>query len=721
MNKPVILIADHNPFVRKSVKEFLDDREIQVREALSGSEMLKMARDFSPDVIIMGKDLPGPGGRSAFKALKGEDGLRHIPVILFKEKIIAKDRVETINGNDAVSTEQEKAFDVIEKPFNGEELDKILDNALEYASGERLRNAGKKKEATKENKEDRYQPLIGGVAAVDQRLKEAAEFDEFTDHDFNRFQDFLMKKVGLFFDIKRKTDLAKALRNRMIALDLYNYLDYFQYLNHSQNEEKELRNLVLYLTIGETTFFRSPDQFKALREYILPRLLSEKRKKHKLSLKIWSAGCSTGEEPYSIAITLREIIPDIDNWNIEIYASDINQKFLKFAKEGLYHPRKIRFVNEEILSRYFIKENAHYRISPKISDMVSFGFHNLSVDTSDLYRNSDVVFCRNVLIYFRRDRIKAVIDKFHSALKDDGYLILGYSETLFQISSAFNSIHYGDAFFYAKSTEEKEDAFELLEAKSEPFKWPYENKSATSEQPGSLAPPTGFEPTNQPEKEKAPYLPWPPETVEAGTEPEAEKIEKDERAVPLKEIVSQPVHDQIEEKTDFDIEKRGSQVETMWEDGLNHYFYERFEDAENVFKKLAEKWPDSARAQLGLGFIYANKGKDSMAVDKIEKSMEMNNLLPEAYYLRALIKEKNGEVEAAMADYRNVILLDPDFAMAHFNLGILFMKQNRIRDSRREFRNTLNILKSFKKDMGIKFSGGLHREALIQLCGELSE
>ena len=173
---------------------------------------------------------------------------------------------------------------------------------------------------------------------------------------------------------------------------------------------------MLYLTIGETTFFRSPDQFKALREYLLPRLVPERRKEGG-RLKIWSAGCSTGEEPYSIAITLREAIPDVDRWEIRLVATDINHKFLGFAQEGLYHPRKVRCVKDEILARYFTKEGGHYRVAPEIRNMVTFHYHNLYVDSYQPFQDTDIIFCRNVLIYFRRDRIREVIDKFHRVLK----------------------------------------------------------------------------------------------------------------------------------------------------------------------------------------------------------------------------------------------------------------------------------------------------------------
>jgi len=530
---------------------------------------------------------------------------------------------------------------------------------------------------------------------------------EFTDNDFERFQDFLLKKVGLYFDEKRKRDLSKALRQRMAALEMRSYLDYYQYLNNSLHEEKELRNLILYLTIGETTFFRSPDQFKALRKYILPRLVAERSKMPRPTLRIWSAGCSTGEESYSIAITLKEIIPDIGRWDIRISATDINQKFLRFAQEGLYPTRKIRYVKDDLLRRYFTRERDYYRVIPEILGMVNFSYHNLSVDSYDLFDGSDIVFCRNVLIYFRRDRIRNVIEKFERVLVDDGYLVLGYSETLFQISTAFSSIHYGDAFFYAKPENAEQ---EQKIGPAVPFVPPLPAQDTPPIQPARPRP------DNRNEHWTLPREIDRTEKISAPTEPPPAPKER-EMSAPVA-LADMPVveSEHLEKPSGEEIEK-----DSLWEEGLSYYFYEHFDQAEEVFRTLAKKHLNCARAQLGLGFIHANKGEDSLSRQKIEQALEMNNLLPEAYYLRALIEEKNGVIEAAMADYRNVILLDPDFAMAHFNLGILYMKQNRIKDSRREFRNTLNILNSYETHHSFKFSGGLHREALIRLCEDLCE
>ena len=707
MVRALILVADHNPFVRKSVREFLGDLEADVHEALSGAELLGLARDFPPDVIILEKNLPGPGGRNILKAIRGENGLHSVPIIILRES-------DAGNGDDAhPPANDENGFDVIVKPLERKQVIESVQKALQREEmGKKFEPAGKHVNRTEsfpaaENKH-------GATFAVDEshpiRISHHLKFSEFTDSYFYHFQDFLLQKVGLYFDIKRKHDLEKALANRMAALGMLNYLEYYQYLSHSLHEEKELRSLVLYLTIGETTYFRSPDQFKALREYILPRLIAARKKMPRPMLRIWSAGCSTGEEPYSVAITLRETIPDIDRWDIHISATDINQKFLHFAQEGFYPPRKVRFVRDDILHRYFTKEGDHYKIKPEVSRMVKFDFHNLSTESYAQFDGSDIVLCRNVLIYFRRDRIRQVIDKFKQVLVEDGYLVLGYSETLFQVSGDFKSIHYGDAFFYVRSEKDEEDTRYDTQKSEMPFKQPVNVQDIYAKHLEALE--IGKE---QPSSIRVPDLKYSGEPVLLNNS--ATKIKEPTpppMPVETRRITAEIREEQTAAATDNEMGK-------LWEEGINHYFYEQFDMAEEVFKRLAEKFSQSAHALLGLGFIHANRGEDALAAEKIEQALQMDKLLPEAYYLRALIGEKNGNIEAAMADYRNVILLDPDFAMAHFNLGILYMKQNRTRDCRREFRNTLNILKGYEAHHNIKFSGGLHRGALMQLCEDLSE
>lgn len=674
------MIAVANPLERKVLRQFLSFENFKFEEIENESGVLERIRAVKPTVIIIDEPILASRGRQFLELIQ-------------VEKIAPKGIIILRMGE---NKETDSCFEALHEPFT------LLYKPLD---GSKLKEAVKK--------------ALGTHVSREESLESIWDTSKFSDEHFALFQEFLMRKVGLFFDIKRKADLGRALNRRMKTLNISSYTDYYEHLNSFGYEEKELKNLILHLTIGETTFFRSPDQFIALRKYILPKLVEVRRTLGIPHLRIWSAGCSTGEEPYSIAITLKESIPDFDRWDIAIYATDINNKFLKFAERGVYPSRKIRFISQDILSKYFRKEDENWVIDESLKKYIKFQYHNLSADSYLPFHSVDIIFCRNVLIYFKRERIKEVIDRFRDALSESGYLMLGYSETLFQISDDFKSIHFGDAFFYQKLTEKERREAEAQRNALEGYVRDFVNArialSPTAVPPIPVVPqatPT-LDSTVTYIKSPSPNVLLPP--------PARESIKELPKRTELKsgkipELKEKPIL-----KTAKPTEKASPEELALWEEGMNHYFNERFDMAEKVFRDIADNYPNSARAALGFAFIYANKGQDELASQMIKQALAIEDLLPEAYFLRALLSEKDGDIEGAVRDYRNVILLDADFVMAHFNLAIIYMKQGLMKDSRRELKNTLEILKKFDTEKQVKFSGGLHREALIQLCRDLSE
>jgi len=681
LKKSRVLIADSNHFVRRAVRQFLSREEMELYDVDNGALVLERVRAIQPDLIILDERMPGPGGRNALKAIKGEDGMRSIPVILLKDRRV--DFREKEAGNGAYGPES--AHNVLYKPVDVRLLRESARRALNIAAPGADLMWGEDSD---------------GISRMD--------FGDFSDSDFIRFQEFLMSKVGLFFDIKRKPDLARALNRRMKSLGIISYSEYFDALNQSFYEEKELKNLILHLTIGETTFFRSPDQFVALKNYILPRIIEERRGFGAPYLRIWSAGCSTGEEPYSIAIALKESMPDLDRWDVIIHATDINNKFVKFAERGVYPARKVRFVRDELLEKYFRFDGEGYAVDSALKKYMRFDYHNLSSDNYRQFLGMDIIFCRNVLIYFKRDRIREVIDRLRDVLVENGYLMLGYSETLFQISDDFASIHHGDAFFYRRLGAREKEEIRQSDGLPEEFVRKFINKRL-SLITSRLSPESEGLPALSPTryKEFTHYSTQMGETAQKARAEEIPTPHAHEEPANIVKAVGAPTSQDLSAEID------------LWEEGMEQYFQEKFEAAKKIFKSISELHPNSARAKLGEAFILANNGSDGQALGMLEKALLIDDLLPEAYYLRALLLEKDGETDAAVKDYQNVILLDPDFVMAHFNLAILYMKKGLMRNSRREFSNTLNILKRYEKYHNVKFSGGLHREALMQLCQDL--
>jgi len=492
-----------------------------------------------------------------------------------------------------------------------------------------------------------------------------------------RFQAFFMENSGLVFEGRRIKEMERAIAGRMAELGVPSFDEYFRYLSGAMEGRDELYNVVINLTVGETQFFRTPDQFAALRKYVLPELI-EKQSGLK-ELNILSAGCATGEEPYSLCIILDDLIPDIGSWNIRIIGCDINREYLTAAREGVYSERKIRLVDPVTRKKYFERIGKNqWRIKERLANRVEWRHFN--INSEDYYKLTGasrfhLVLCRNVLIYFNVSTIQKLIKKFYRVMHNNGYLMLGYSETLFKISDMFQSVHTEEAFFYQKTARPARPRFALPE-KPVPLQREELLQLLASKPHPKMEKPS-------PLPEAPPAQADHPESQPPGAAAEPEGLFSEDEA---------------------------------WEEAITLFSEERFEEARRIFEEMVEVNPCSARGHLGLGFLWANRGADERSREHVERAKRYDDLMPEIYFLLALLDEKNGHNDMAMENYRRVILLEPEFAIAHFNLGNLYLKMQRHRDARREFNNTIAILETDGHNRSLNFSGGLSREAVIQFC-----
>jgi chemotaxis protein methyltransferase CheR len=266
---------------------------------------------------------------------------------------------------------------------------------------------------------------------------------------FRLLRDMISEYCGIFFDDDSRYLLERRLNRRLRKNGLDNFRDYYRFLLYGKEKDDEISEVIDVLTVNETYFFREPKQFKSFSQEILLELkaLRQDRK----TLRIWSAGCASGEEPYTIAMLILENEQDFRSWNIEIIGSDINQRVLRTAQIGYYRQNSFRSMDNYYLRRYFERDGEGYRIKDEVKKLVNFNFFNLlDKKRTAVVGHMDVVFCRNVLIYFNSNAKRMAINTFFDRLSDGGYLLLGHAESLMNVSTSFALKHLKHDMVYQK-------------------------------------------------------------------------------------------------------------------------------------------------------------------------------------------------------------------------------------------------------------------------------
>lgn len=253
------------------------------------------------------------------------------------------------------------------------------------------------------------------------------------DNDFKPILDYLSQTYGFDFSSHRMSTLEREIGSRMSVLNLEAAPAYIRVLEDSADE---VTTLIDCLTVNVSRFFRNPLTFEHLARRTLPAIVAKKTKASDRSLRVWSAGCSRGEEPYSIAILINEIMEKENKaFDLNIFATDINTKVLETVEAGAYQFDQIKNVKHGWIHKYFTRSDDTYVLSPKIRNMVHFSFYNMIdaktyVPPESVFGNFDLVLCRNLVIYFKAERQAIIFEKLFNALAPDGYLVLGEAEKL---------------------------------------------------------------------------------------------------------------------------------------------------------------------------------------------------------------------------------------------------------------------------------------------------
>jgi len=450
--------------------------------------------------------------------------------------------------------------------------------------------------------------------------------------EYQAVRDFIVRKTGLLFQENKREDLQAVLQDRLGVLRRFTGLGgYLAFLEREEDGGRELRGLVSRLTVGETYFFRNRGQFDALRDKILPEIIKRRRGKHQC-LRIWSAGCSTGEEPYSLAILVRELLADIDDWKIHLLATDINEDALAAARDGIYRNWSFREVEEHYRRHYFTPEGAGSRIRPEVQSMVTFRYLNLADDHYPTVATGtdslDLILCRNVMIYFPPELCKEITRRFFDCLEEQGSLLVGHSEHSDLIDPGFSRRFNDRAIVYQKIGSN-----------------PVWEKVIAIRFRGSGSPPPEIL-THEIPSARRQGLQRPPGTEET----------------------------------------------VLFERGVLLVGQMRPLEAIAEFKRVLAVNPRNERALYSVAMLLANIGNTAEATEIAERLVQSNPLHLEATYLLAILARETGGYARELVLLKKTVYLNPDFVLGHFQIGLHYLKGGNAQLARRSLLNALRIL-----------------------------
>jgi chemotaxis protein methyltransferase CheR len=497
------------------------------------------------------------------------------------------------------------------------------------------------------------------------------------DMDYARFRDLVLERSGLHFPEHKRIDLEVGLSKALIESAMisskndFDINQYYVLLRDTSNPlgQAEMGRLINILTVGETYFFRDEAQFNGLTNHVLPLLLDRKRldamaKGTVPRLRIWSAGCASGEEPYSLAMLLKEILPDLNRWEILILGTDINHDVLKRAETARYSSWSFREERaKNIQSTYFTSDDKtrYFQLREDIRKMVTFTHLNLIEDSyPNLYKNvidMDLIICRNVTIYFKQDTTQKVINRFYNTLVKGGWLVVGHAESSLSTYRAFEVRSFPGAIFYQK---------------------------------------TG-KPTN--------LMNWGILTEDGKPEMPLPKMIP-QRIVIDRQPVQLPTEQSPAKVDDYEL------AQSLLDKG-NTY------GAVTKLKQKITSDPKFAPAHSLLGHAYANLGRWDEAKQACEQAIKLNQLLTDAYLTLALVYQNENKIDLAIDHLKKATYLDHKNPLTYFNLGMLYNKNGQTSQAKRAFQVVVKILEKWPANKVVPGTEGEIAQRLLRVSQQM--
>lgn len=466
-----------------------------------------------------------------------------------------------------------------------------------------------------------------------------------------QFSDFLAAKIGLSFPPNSWPALARGMKAAARDLGCGCAGSCMREIMLSPLTRQRIEILASHLTVGETYFFREKKSLAVLENHLLPELIEDRRSRGR-KLRVWSAGCASGEEAYTLAILLSRMIPDFKDWQVHLLATDINPLALGKAAGGLYGKWSFRDTPPEFRARYFRRQERLWEVLPPLKEMVSFAYLNLAEDPYPSLMNRtnamDLILCRNVLLYFSQTQARQVLKKLAQSLVEGGWLIVSLTETSLVHSLPLVTLNFPEAIVYRKDSCHAGEIKRLGGPAAPPETYPPWALPLNPGEPhlAQVEEPLGFPP---------PGALLPEVVTPAAPEPAAAPgLEVGDAAAP-----------------------GGSPAPARVED----------------LAACARKWAD--------------QGDLAAALDWCEQAVAADRLNPAWHYLKAAILQEQDALTDAVLALRTALYLDRDFIMAHFALGNLALQQGDLRAAGRHFDNALALLAGQQQDEALPEGEGL--------------
>ena len=494
------------------------------------------------------------------------------------------------------------------------------------------------------------------------------------DAQIQLFIELIAAHTGLQIRPQDRSGLSQKLLTRMKAIKIALPEKYYQILAApSLESQSEWRELALLLTINESYFMRDKGQFSLLKKVIIPELIQQKRKLHeklgiKPTLRIWSAGCSTGEEPYSLVIILKQLIPDWDKWKIIVLGTDINQAAIAKAQRGIYSPWSFRLVDSELQTQYFERRKTEWEIDRKLRKFVSFSSINLVTDDfPNIYtdiQNMDLILCRNVFVYFEAQYISQVLKKFAKTLRPGGYLITGHAEINSHVIHEFQAKVFPESVVYqvknvAGGELGKNDNFGDIGS-----------LLAAGNGLGKVLRSRYFE--GDMASKKVPALP---------------------STLPADQAVA------------CGAERHRQTPQMLILEAKACFKNKAYTEAINKAKQALVLQSHNFEADYLLAQIYANLGCYSQAIEHCKRASKADAMSIFPNYLQAHIAEEQGDLETAKNFLKKTIYLCPSFVSAYLELGNIYSKEGKLNIAIKMYNSSCDILQKLPPNTPIEQQG----------------